>query len=47
MSFKVLPIYANEIQPIKGSVIKAPSPPKATHHSAFVTDDSMLAFYVW
>ena len=42
MSFKVLLIYDNETQPIKGSVINAPSPPKATHHSAMVTNDSVL-----
>jgi hypothetical protein len=41
MSFKVLLIYANEMQPIKGSAFKALSPPKATHHSALVTKDSV------
>lgn len=43
MSFEVLLIYANEMQPIKSSVFKALSPPKATHHSAVVTNDSVPA----
>lgn len=43
MSFKVLLIYANGMQRIKGSVFKALSPPKATHHSALVTNDSVPA----
>ena len=41
VSFKVLLIYVNEMQPVKGSVFKAVNPPKATSHSALVTKDSV------